>query len=130
MATWLLWLRALATEVPPTLRVDLLLTRLGPGRAALHTLELTEAGFSLLGWRGGPAKVTGATSPLYLPYISPISPLHLPYISRRRACSVLTRTESASSTRASCAVSRPPAAAPPPPLAPPPPCRRGALSSR
>ena len=81
VATWLLWLRALATEVPPTLRIDLLLTRAGPGRAELHTLELTEAGFSLLGWRGGPAKVTGATSPLYLPHISPIPPLHLPHTS-------------------------------------------------
>ena len=92
MATWLLWLRALATEVPPTLRIDLLLTRAGPGRAQLHTLELTEAGFSLLGWRGGPAKVTGATSPLYLPYISPISPLHLsPYLPHISPTSRLSR---------------------------------------
>ena len=77
VATWLLWLRALATEVPPTLRIDLLLSRAGPGRAELHTLELTEAGFSLLGWRGGPAQVTGATStlsPVHLHFISPIPP--------------------------------------------------------
>ena len=39
--TWLLWLRALATEAPPTLRIDLLLSRAGPGRAELHTLELS-----------------------------------------------------------------------------------------
>lgn len=60
VSTWLLWLRAIATEVPPTIRIDLLLTRAGPGRAELHTLELTEAGFSLLGWRGGPPAVMGA----------------------------------------------------------------------
>ena len=71
----------LATEVPPTLRVDLLLTRAGPGRAELHTLELSEAGCSLLGWRGGPAQVMGAVSPLYPRCISAISPLYLPYIS-------------------------------------------------
>ena len=61
MSTWLLWLRAIATELPPTIRIDLLLTRAGPGRAELHTLELTEAGFSLLGWRGGPPAVMGAS---------------------------------------------------------------------
>ena len=67
--------------MPPTLRIDLLLTRAGPGRAELHTLELSEAGCSLLGWRGGPAQVMGAVSPLYPRYIPAISPLYLPYIS-------------------------------------------------
>ena len=60
VSTWMLWLLAIATEAPPTIRIDLLLTRVGPGQAELHTLELTEAGFSLLGWRGGPPAVMGA----------------------------------------------------------------------
>ena len=57
---WLLWLRAVGAETPPAIRIDFLVRRVSPGRAELHTLELTEAGFSLLGWRGGPAAVMGA----------------------------------------------------------------------
>lgn len=60
VATWLLWLRAVATDTPPTIRIDLLVTRTAPGHAEIHSLELTEAGFSLLGWRGGPPAVMGA----------------------------------------------------------------------
>ena len=57
---WGAWLRAVAAEPVPAIRIDFLARRVASGRAEVSTLELTEAGFSLLGWEGGPAAVAGA----------------------------------------------------------------------
>ena len=45
------WLRCVASGhgAPPAIRMDFLVHRAAPGRATVHTLELTELGFSLLG---------------------------------------------------------------------------------
>lgn len=40
--------------------MDFLVQRSSAGHARVHTLELTELGFSLLGWKDGPAVVLGA----------------------------------------------------------------------
>ena len=57
---WGTWLRAVAAEPVPAIRIDFLARRVASGRAEVSTLELTEAGFSLLGWEGGPAALVGA----------------------------------------------------------------------
>ena len=51
---WLTWLRCRTAEAVPAIRVDLLVKRAAPGKAEVHTLELTEMGFSLLAWPEGP----------------------------------------------------------------------------
>ena len=58
--TWLTWLRCRNAEVTPCVRMDILVTRAGPGRAEVHTLELTELGFSMLAWPDGPHVVFNA----------------------------------------------------------------------
>ena len=60
VARWLRWLRTLCTEEIPALRMDFLVRRVAAGRAEVHSLELTECGFSLLGWEDGPRQVLGA----------------------------------------------------------------------
>ena len=47
-------------EAVPAIRIDFLVKRRAPGKVDVHTLELTEAGFSMLGWRDGPTKVFDA----------------------------------------------------------------------
>jgi hypothetical protein len=41
----------------PAIRIDILVKRVSPGKAEVHTLELTELGFSMLSWRDGPDAV-------------------------------------------------------------------------
>ena len=63
VARWLAWFDcacAGARGAPPAVRMDFLVRRVAPGRARVHTLELTELGFSLLGWKEGPRVVLGA----------------------------------------------------------------------
>eukprot|EP00965_Chrysotila_dentata_P256271 6212494-Pleurochrysis_carterae.AAC.1 len=60
VASWLVWLRCRSVEALPALRIDMLVRRTAPGRARLHTLELTELGFSMLAWESGPKEVFGA----------------------------------------------------------------------
>ena len=59
---WLAWLSCLASAhgAPPAIRMDFLVRRTAPGRAKVYTLELTELGFSLLGWYQGPRLVLSA----------------------------------------------------------------------
>ena len=57
---WLTWLRCRSAEPTPCIRMDILVTRAAPGRAEVHTLELTEAGFSMLAWPDGPHTVFNA----------------------------------------------------------------------
>lgn len=57
---WLTWLRCKSSEQTPAIRIDILLSRAGPGRAEVHTLELTEMGFSMLAWPEGPRIVFNA----------------------------------------------------------------------
>ena len=57
---WHTWLRARNAEPTIAIRIDLLVHRSGVGRADVHTLELTEMGFSMLAWPEGPALVFNA----------------------------------------------------------------------
>jgi len=57
---WLTWLRCRSAEPTTAIRIDILTTRAGPGRAEVHTLELTEMGFSMLAWPEGPQLVFNA----------------------------------------------------------------------
>ena len=55
---WMTWLKCKHVgPPPPAIRIDVLVKRIGPGRADVHTLELTELGFSMLSWRDGPSIV-------------------------------------------------------------------------
>lgn len=56
---WAAWVSQLHPDVP-AFRLDLLCARAGAGKAAVSTLELTESGFSMWGFEGGPARVFGA----------------------------------------------------------------------
>ena len=58
--TWLTWLRCQSVEALPAVRMDMLIKRVGPGKAEVFTLELTELGFSMLTWPAGPPVVFGA----------------------------------------------------------------------
>ena len=60
IARWLVWLRCQSSEPTPCIRMDLLVSRAGPGRSEVHTLELTEMGFSMLAWPDGPRVVFNA----------------------------------------------------------------------
>lgn len=57
---WLFWLNAQTHEMPTVVRFDIMAKRLGPGRAAVTTGELTELGGCFLGWPQGPKVVFGA----------------------------------------------------------------------
>eukprot|EP00315_Gephyrocapsa_oceanica_P012730 CAMPEP_0185286686 /NCGR_PEP_ID=MMETSP1363-20130426/2392_1 /TAXON_ID=38817 /ORGANISM="Gephyrocapsa oceanica, Strain RCC1303" /LENGTH=565 /DNA_ID=CAMNT_0027882495 /DNA_START=12 /DNA_END=1709 /DNA_ORIENTATION=+ len=58
---WMVWLRCKCASAPiPALRIDCLVKRVAPGRAEVHTLELTELGFSMLSWADGPRAVFSA----------------------------------------------------------------------
>lgn len=57
---WLQWLQAQSHELPVVMRFDILARRLGPGRAAVMTGELTELGGCFLGWPQGPQVVFAA----------------------------------------------------------------------
>lgn len=57
---WLQWLQAQTHELPVFTRFDILSKRLGPGRAAVTTMELTELGGCFLGWQQGPPTVFAA----------------------------------------------------------------------
>jgi hypothetical protein len=57
---WARWLRAISSEPIPALRVDFLVGHAAPGRATVRSLELTELGFCMLGWKEGPRLVMGA----------------------------------------------------------------------
>lgn len=57
---WLAWLRSVSAAPVPAIRMDFLVKRTAAGKASVRTLELTELGFSLLGWGDGPRQVLGA----------------------------------------------------------------------
>ena len=44
----------------PALRIDFLVRHAGEGHAEVSSLELTEVGFCMLGWRDGPRAVMAA----------------------------------------------------------------------
>jgi hypothetical protein len=54
---WMIWLQAQSAELPVLTRFDILAKRIGPGRAAVYTGELTELGGCFLGWQDGPKVV-------------------------------------------------------------------------
>ena len=60
VGTWCDWLQTLSSEPVPALRMDFLVQHVRPGRAAVHSLELTELGFCMLGWKDGPRTVMSA----------------------------------------------------------------------
>ena len=60
VSLWLTWLCCQSAEPVPAIRMDILVTRSGPGRSEVHTLELTEMGFSMLAWPEGPRVVFNA----------------------------------------------------------------------
>ncbi|CAE8651972.1 unnamed protein product, partial [Polarella glacialis] len=57
---WMQWLQGITHELPTVVRFDIMAKRLGPGKAAVHTGELTELGGCFLGWPKGPEVVFGA----------------------------------------------------------------------
>ena len=57
---WLVWCRCRDVDEPPCIRMDFLINKPNPGQADVHTLELTELGFSMLAWDEGPAHVFSA----------------------------------------------------------------------
>lgn len=57
---WLQWIQAQSHELPTVVRFDIMAKRLGPGRAAVTTGELTELGGCFLGWPKGPQVVFAA----------------------------------------------------------------------
>lgn len=59
-AHWLQWIIAQSCEMPPGVRFDYFIKRTGPGTAQVHTLEICELGFSMLGDSGLPNKVYNA----------------------------------------------------------------------
>ena len=60
VSCWLRWLRAMSSDPVPAIRMDFLVHHLAVGEVQVHSLELTELGFSLLGWRAGPQVVMEA----------------------------------------------------------------------
>jgi len=60
VARWARWLRTLSSEPIPAIRMDFLVRHAAPGSAHVHSLELTELGFCMLGWKGGPCAVMSA----------------------------------------------------------------------
>ena len=60
VARWGRWMRTLSSEPVPAVRMDFLVTHSGVGRANVHSLELTEMGFCMLGWKQGPRAVMSA----------------------------------------------------------------------
>merc|ERR1712107_492970 len=50
---WLQWLVAQSHELPVVMRFDIMAKRIGPGKAVIHTGELTELGGCFLGWQAG-----------------------------------------------------------------------------
>ena len=60
VAHWERWLCACSSEPVPALRMDFLVHHTARGHASVHSLELTELGFCMLGWRGGPRAVMSA----------------------------------------------------------------------
>eukprot|EP00913_Durusdinium_trenchii_P007467 g7019.t1 len=57
---WLQWLQAQTHTMPTVVRMDIMARRLGPGKAAIATGELTELGGCFLGWPQGPQTVFSA----------------------------------------------------------------------
>ncbi|KAL3932126.1 MAG: hypothetical protein SGPRY_000831, partial [Prymnesium sp.] len=57
---WLTWLRCQSSEPVAAIRMDMLITRAFDGSVDVHTLKLTECGFSMLAWPEGPDIVFGA----------------------------------------------------------------------
>jgi len=57
---WLQWLQGMTAELPTVCRFDILVKRLGNGKAAVTTGELTELGGCFLGWPEGPKTVFAA----------------------------------------------------------------------
>mmetsp|Transcript_21583 Transcript_21583/g.58050 ORF Transcript_21583/g.58050 Transcript_21583/m.58050 type:complete len:314 (-) Transcript_21583:491-1432(-) len=58
--TWNTWLRTQSSEAIAAIRMDMLITRAHDGSVEVHTLELTECGFSMLAWPEGPHMVFGS----------------------------------------------------------------------
>lgn len=57
---WLQWLQGMSHELPVVMRFDIMAKRISPGKAAVHTGELTELGGCFLGWPEGPKTVFAA----------------------------------------------------------------------
>lgn len=57
---WLQWLQAQTHTMPTVVRMDIMARRIGPGKAAVATGELTELGGCFLGWPQGPSTVFSA----------------------------------------------------------------------
>jgi len=57
---WLAWLSTQTSERIPAIRMDFLVNLTPDGKVEVHTLELTEQGFSMLGWKEGPDLAFGS----------------------------------------------------------------------
>ncbi|CAE7029019.1 unnamed protein product [Symbiodinium natans] len=57
IARWIQWLQAQTHQLPVVVRFDIVAKRTGPGKAVVHTGELTELGGCFLGWAKGPQVV-------------------------------------------------------------------------
>eukprot|EP00929_Paragymnodinium_shiwhaense_P008914 TRINITY_DN1128_c1_g1_i1.p1 TRINITY_DN1128_c1_g1~~TRINITY_DN1128_c1_g1_i1.p1 ORF type:complete len:559 (+),score=120.86 TRINITY_DN1128_c1_g1_i1:226-1902(+) len=57
---WLHWFHGTTSELPMSVRFDILAKRVGPGKAKCATGELTELGACFLGWPEGPEVMFGA----------------------------------------------------------------------
>ncbi|CAE7563722.1 unnamed protein product, partial [Symbiodinium sp. CCMP2456] len=53
IARWIQWLQAQSHQLPVVVRMDIVAKRTGPGKAVVHTGELTELGACFLGWAKG-----------------------------------------------------------------------------
>jgi len=60
IANWLQWFQAQSHEMPVFIRFDVLAKRIGAGRAAVRTIELTELGGCIMNWADGPDVVFDA----------------------------------------------------------------------
>jgi len=57
---WMHWFQGTTSELPMSVRFDILAKRVGPGKAKVATGELTELGACFLGWPEGPEVMFGA----------------------------------------------------------------------
>jgi hypothetical protein len=60
VSKWFAWLSTQTSERVPAIRMDFLVYLTNAGDVEVHTLELTEQGFSMLGWEEGPHLAFGA----------------------------------------------------------------------
>ncbi|KAL1496077.1 hypothetical protein AB1Y20_014704 [Prymnesium parvum] len=80
---WLTWLRCQSSEPIAAIRMDMLISRAHDGSVEVHTLELTECGFSMLAWPEGPQTVFGALLASCFEDTGPTEAARLPSLTKR-----------------------------------------------